>query len=102
MVTENDTYDNSDSDCDDRHGSKTLSLGVLFFIVKGFPLTGNYPINSPTASPFNQTPNHGSYSNSEKLQLCIDYWSEDKEGKQSAKETLRSIEFTPLKQYIKV
>ena len=80
-MSENDTYDNSDSDCDDRHGSKTLS---------------------PTSSPFSHGQGQSAYSGTEKLQLCIDYWSEDKDGKQSAKETLRSIEFTPLKQSIKV
>jgi len=86
-LSEVDNFDNSDSDCEpDRHGSKTLS---------------------PTSSPFNQ---HSAVhnnpistsNNSEKLQLCIDYWIEDKDTKQNTKETLKTIEFIPLKQHIKM
>ena len=38
----------------------------------------------------------------EKLQLCIDYWAEDKDSKQNLKETLKSIEFRPTKSGMKV
>ena len=58
-------------------------------------------------SPFNQhstvhNTSVNTSNNSEKLQLCIDYWIEDKDTKQNTKETLKTIEFIPLKQHIKV
>lgn len=77
-------FDNSDSDCEDRHGSKTLS---------------------PTSSPFNQHStihNTSINTSNEKLQLCIDYWTEDKDTKQNTKETLKTIDFIPFKQHIKM
>ena len=51
------------------------------------------PVSSPTSSPFiNSNPKSlDSEKATEKLHLVIDYWTEDKSGKQSIKETLRSL-----------
>lgn len=51
------------------------------------------PVSSPTSSPFiNSNPKSlDSEKVTEKLHLAIDYWTEDKSGKQSIKETLRSL-----------
>jgi len=87
IISEDDNYD-SDSDCDERHGSKTLS---------------------PTSSPFNhhssgsiQASNIGSGEKNQKLQLSIDYWIEEKDNKQNTKETLHYIKFIPQKQNIRM